>query len=93
MWYSPYLFLLYLYIYCLLCVTFNFSALALSLVLSRLLMVVGLEEYYDHLEKDSYRFLPCYLVGLRQPEETTSLCRVVLCLLLESFTCGRVVAT
>ena len=46
-WYSPCLFLLYLvYIYYLLCVIFSSSALALSLVLSRLLVVVGSEEYY-----------------------------------------------
>ena len=45
-WYSPYLFLLYLCLYCLLCVSFGSSALALSLVLSCLLVVVGSEEYY-----------------------------------------------
>ena len=44
-WYSPYLFLLY-FIYTAYCVAFNSSALALSLVLSRLLVVVGLEEYF-----------------------------------------------
>ena len=45
-WYSPYLFLVLPALYCLLCVSFSSSALALSLVLSRLVVVVGSEEYF-----------------------------------------------